>query len=257
MKDQQHPYLSRAFRRIAAITLAVLILQTCQTAANEKNPISEVSANALTKQELAAFRAEVARNYPPYKKLKVQFTLKGKIDSQELFYEGEITATEKNLQILLKDAVFLSPLMSVDFGADTVVVKDIARNKTERLGRKEYSWVVLFGRSFPVRFFEPMMRGFLPQDATAAESTYERTSAGEVLVRSRTDDFEAALYFSGGVLTKLFYRDKTRGEIFVFNLASPFKERNYPRVLSIELTRSTDFLKLNFKGLRVTKIKTQ
>lgn len=257
MKSRPHSSPSRAFRRIAAITLAVFILQTCATAAEKQSAISQESANALTKQELAAFRTEVAKNYPAYKRLKVQFTLKGKIDSQELFYEGEISATEKNLQILLKDAVFLSPLLSVNFGADTVIVKDIARNKTQRLVREEYSWVELFGRSFPVRFFEPMMRGFLPQDATAAESTYERTSAGEILVRSRTDNFEAALYFSGGVLTKLFYRDKTRGEILVFNLASPFKERNYPKTLSIELTRSTDFLKLNFKGLRVTKLKAK
>lgn len=210
------------------------------------------SADELAKKDRLSF-IEASRNeYPQYKNLTVDFTLKGRVSNEELYYTGELEATADHLKIKLKDAVFLSPLLTLDIGKVKVTLKDHARNKTESIPRADYQWVELFGRSFPVRFFEPLMRGYLPEDASGAESAYARTSAGDILVRSDNDSFEAAMYFNEARLKKIFYRDKLKGEILVFYLGNFFKKRIYPQTLKIEHSRSNDFLTMEFKGLNVT-----
>jgi len=215
------------------------------------------SANALSDKEITDFKKAIATQYPAYTKLSVAFTLKGKVSNEELYYEGELSANATDLRIQLKDAVFLSPLLSLNIGNEKVTMRDIAHNKTESVARADYQWVELFGRTFPVRFFEPLMRGLLPADATAAESSYEKTAAGEVLVRSDNSAFEAALYFKDARLQKIFYRGKVKGEIIVFYIGAPFKDRTYPRAIKIELARSNDYLALSFKGLRIQSSATK
>lgn len=209
------------------------------------------SARDLGKAERDRFLAEAALNYPAYRSLRVAFTLKGRVDNQELYYEGELNATPTDLRIRLTDAVFLSPLLTLEIGESKVTLKDHARNKTESIARADYQWVELFGRSFPVRFFEPLMRGFLPADASSAESTLQRTTGGDTLARVTNSAFEAALYFTDAKLRKIYYRDKLRGEILVFELGTFFRNRTYPQRMRIEHSRSNDFLQLDFKGLRV------
>lgn len=209
------------------------------------------SAQELDKKEREKFLSEAALNYPPYRSLRVGFMLKGKVDNQELYYEGELNASTAALKIRLTDAVFLSPLLTLEIGETRVTLKDHARNKTESIARADYQWVELFGRSFPVRFFEPLMRGFLPEDASAKNTTLQRTAGGDTLARVNNNAFEAALYFNEAKLKKIFYRDKLRGEILVFELASFFKNRTYPQKMRIEHLRSNDYLQLDFKGLRV------
>ncbi len=210
------------------------------------------AADSLSDQEVEAFRRGLTATYPAYKTLKVSFTLKGKVDNQELYYEGEMSATPASLTLKLTDAVFLSPLLTLEIGEATVTLKDHARNKRESIARKDYQWVELFGRSFPVRFFEPLMRGFVPTDAMAPASTYLSTPGGDTQVRATNDSYEAALYFNENKLRKIFYRDKLRGEILVFQIGTLFKTRAYPQKLRIEHSRSNDYLTLDFKGLRVT-----
>ena len=176
------------------------------------------TAQELGKNERAQFLASTALNYPAYRSLRVGFTLKGKVDNQELYYEGELNASAAALKIRLTDAVFLSPLLTLEIGETRVTLRDHARNKTESIARADYQWVELFGRSFPVRFFEPLMRGYLPQDAAAADTVLQRTSGGDTLARVNNNAFEAALYFNEARLRKIFYRDKLRGEILVFEL---------------------------------------
>jgi hypothetical protein len=71
-------------------------------------------------------------------------------------------------------------------------------------------------------------------------------------VRSLNDSYEAALYFNDNRLRKIFYRDKLRGEILIFQLGTLFKARAYPQSMRIEHSRTNDYLTLNFKNLRVT-----
>ena len=96
------------------------------------------------------------------------------------------------------------------------------------------------------------MRGFLPADANDRESSFAKTSAGEILVRANNPSYEAAMYFNKASLQKIFYRDKVRGEILVFYLGNFFKKRAYPQTLKIEHSRTNDHLTLAFRGLRVT-----
>lgn len=217
-----------------------------------KKPTEAGSPDDLSKAETQQFFAETASRYPQYKSLAVSFTLKGKVNNEELYYEGELSAKGDDLRIHLKDAVFLSPLLTLDIGKERVKLKDHARNKTETMLRSEYQWVDLFGRAFPLRFFEPLMRGFLPADANDRESSFAKTSAGEILVRANNPSYEAAMYFSNASLQKIFYRDKVRGEILVFYLGNFFKKRAYPQTLKIEHSRTNDHLTLAFRGLRVT-----
>jgi hypothetical protein len=210
------------------------------------------TADEMNAADRAAFVAAAKENYPEYKTLKVSFTLKGRVNNEELYYEGSLSSTPTGVTIRMTDAIFLSPLLTLDIGKEEVTMRDHARNKVDRIPRAQYQWVELFGRSFPVRYFEPLMRGFLPDDATAKESAFARTPAGETLVRSDNVSFEAAMYFTDDKLTKIFYRDKQRGEILVFHLGAFFKDRNFPRTLKIEHSRTNDHLTLSFKGLRVT-----
>jgi len=232
--------------------LACVLLLACGSGTTAVKSGAGTTADTLSGKEAEAFRHELALNYPTYKSLKVGFTLKGKVDNQELYYEGEMSATPAMLTIRLTDAVFLSPLLTLEIGENTVSMKDHARNKKESIARKDYQWVELFGRSFPVSFFEPLMRGFVPADATAAQSTYLRTPGGDTQVRSLNDSYEAALYFNDNRLRKIFYRDKLRGEILIFQLGTLFKTRAYPQSMRIEHSRTNDYLTLNFKNLRVT-----
>lgn len=224
----------------------------CGTTAPQVTPGSSNAAENLSDKEAEAFRREIDQNYPPYKTLRVSFTLKGKVDNQELYYEGQLTATPTTLTLRLTDAVFLSPLLTLEIGETSVSQKDHARNKKETIARKDYQWVELFGRSFPVSFFEPLMRGFVPTDATASKSSYLATPGGDTQVRSLNDSYEAAMYFNENKLRKIFYRDKLRGEILVFQLGSYFKNRAYPQNLRIEHSRTNDHLALQFKNLQVT-----
>lgn len=217
-----------------------------------QNPQANSAADFLSKKDAQEFVQNASGRYAQYKNLKVNFTLKGKVNNEELYYEGELSATPDNLKIHLKDAVFLSPLITLDIGKERVRFKDHARNKTESVPRAEYQWVDLFGRAFPLRFFEPLMRGFLPADATDRESTFAETSAGEVLVRANNDSYEAAMYFKETALRKIFYRDKVRGEILVFYLGDFFKKRTYPQNLKIEHSQTNDHIALTFRALRVT-----
>lgn len=232
--------------------LVCSLLVACGTGSEQTKSGAGAAADSLSSKEAEAFRRELAQNYPVYKTLKVSFTLKGKVDNQELYYEGEMSATPTTLTIRLTDAVFLSPLLTLEIGDNTVSMKDHARNKKESIARKDYQWVELFGRSFPVSFFEPLMRGFVPADATAAQSTYLSTPGGDTQVRSLNDSYEAALYFNDNRLRKIFYRDKLRGEILIFQLGTLFKARAYPQSMRIEHSRTNDYLTLNFKNLRVT-----
>lgn len=251
------PHRENILRIISLCAAFAVIQATCE---GERRKIPEgvkgtqnaSSADELQKKDRLAFIDSSRKEYPVYKNLAVDFTLKGRVSGEELFYMGELEATADNLRIKLKDAVFLSPLLTLDIGKAKVTLKDHARNKTDSIPRADYQWVELFGRSFPVRFFEPLMRGYLPEDASAADSAFARTTAGEVLVRSDNDSFEAAMYFGEARLKKIFYRDKMKGEILVFYLGSFFKNRAYPQTLKIEHSRSNDFLTLEFKGLKVT-----
>ncbi len=244
----------RGLKFFSPVLLLFLVFSLLRGSCGEtKKPIqANANADEISNKEAEAFRKDAAAIYAPYKTLSVSFTLKGKVSNEELYYEGDLSSTATGLKIGMKDAVFLSPLLSLDIGKEKVTLKDIARNKTQTIPRAEYQWVELFGRTFPVRFFEPLMRGYLPEDALSPDSSFARTPAGEVLVRSDNNSFEAAMYFTDLKLTKIFYRDKLRGEILIFHLAKPFKNRQYPQTLKIEHSRANDFLTLNFKGLRVT-----
>jgi len=209
------------------------------------------SADELSAKDKKEFLAQANAGYKPYKSLFVAFTLKGKIGREELYYEGELFSTPTNLKITLKDAVFLSPLLTLDIGQKIVTLKNYGQNKTESIPRSDYQWVELFGRSFPVRFFEPLMRGFLPEDVSSSESLYARTASGEVMVRTENFSFEAAMYFAENILKKIFYRDKTSGDILVFQMMQLFPARNYPKVLRIEHTRAEDNLTLQFRNLSI------
>lgn len=231
--------------------LATLLALSCSAPAVRPNTKESKTTQELGKIERQKFRLEASANYPTYRNLRVSFSLKGKVDNQELYYVGDLEANPVGLKIKLTDAIFLSPLMTLEIGQQKVTLKDHARNKTESIARADYQWVELFGRSFPVRFFEPLMRGYLPDDAFLPQSMLERTAGGEILSRIADDSFEAALYFYEAKLHKIFYRDKMRGEILIFELANFFKERVYPRKLRIEHSRQNDFLQLDFKNLRV------
>lgn len=238
-------------KRFLPVLLVLLTFRA--TCSGEKKPQGAGgTADELSASDRQQFLASAQKNYPAYKTLAVTFTLKGKVDNQELYYEGELTSTTSSVKIRLTDAVFLSPLLTLEIGETKVTLKDHARNKTESISRQDYQWVELFGRSFPVRFFEPLMRGFIPPDAAAADSVVARTGGGDVQVRTANNAFEAALYFNEAKLRKIFYRDKLKGEILVFELGKFFKNRVYPQVLRIDHSRSNDYLLLNFKGLRVT-----
>jgi hypothetical protein len=239
-----------ADRRLVYASFVALLLGCGGNAAVKTGPPGSV--DSLSSKEAEAFRRELAVVYPAYKTLKVGFTLKGKVDNQEVYYEGAMSATPAKLTIRLTDAVFLSPLLTLEIGETTVTLQDHARNKKESIPRKDYQWVELFGRSFPVRFFEPLMRGFVPADAIDSSSTYLSTPGGDTQVRSSNDSYEAALYFNDNRLRKIFYRDKMRGEILVFQIGALFKNRAYPQKMRIEHSRSNDYLTLDFKGLRVT-----
>lgn len=235
-----------------AIALGILLVFPRATCKGEgPKQVDGPTAQDLGKKERDKFLAEATLNYAPYRSLRVAFTLKGKVDNQELYYEGELSATPTNLKIKLTDAVFLSPLLTLEIGENKVTLKDHARNKTESIARADYQWVELFGRSFPVRFFEPLMRGFLPGDASAKDTTFQNTAGGDTLARVNDGAFEAALYFNEAKLRKIFYRDKQRGEILVFEMSAFFKNRTYPQKMRIEHSRSNDYLLLDFKGLRV------
>jgi len=239
---------------LVVASLAVLSLRASCGNKQKPPPVGNgPTSEELSRGEAEKFRKEVTSFYAPYKSLSVGFTLKGKVSNEELFYEGDLSSSAASLKLGLKDAVFLSPLITLDIGKEKVSLRDHARAKVESIPRSEYQWVELFGRTFPVRFFEPLMRGMLPEDAVAKDSVYARTGAGEVLVRSNNDSFEAAMYFSGTQLVKIFYRDKIRGEILIFHIGAFFKKGNYPQTLKIEHSRANDYLTLAFKGLRVTK----
>lgn len=209
------------------------------------------SADELKDKEQRDFVEKARREYLAYSKLSVAFTLKGKIANEELYYEGELSSDDQLLKIKLKDAVFLSPLLTLEIGKSTVVLRNHAQNKVESIPRSQYQWVELFGRAFPVRFFEPLMRGYLPPDATDKESLFARTAAGDTLVRADNSSFEAALYFAEFKLKKIFYRDKETGDILIFQMLQLFKARNYPQVLRIEHSRTNDNLTLTFRDLKV------
>jgi hypothetical protein len=235
-----------------ALGLGVLLIFPRATCKGEgPRQVGGPTAQELGKSERDQFLASSANNYPAYRSLRVAFTLKGKVDNQELYYEGELSATESNLKIRLTDAVFLSPLLTLDIGESKVTLKDHARNKTESIARSDYQWVELFGRSFPVRFFEPLMRGYLPPDAAAGGTVLQKTAGGDTLARVNTNAFEAALYFNEAKLRKIYYRDKLRGEILVFEMSAFFKNRTYPQKMRIEHSRSNDYLELSFRGLRI------
>lgn len=236
--------------RYIAQTLALLVGASCSSPV--VRPKESIPTQKLDKNERQKFRSEATANYPAYRNLRVSFSLKGRVDNQELYYLGDIEASPALLKIKLTDAIFLSPLMTLEIGEQKVVLKDHARNKTESIARADYQWVELFGRSFPVRFFEPLMRGYLPDDAFSAQSSLDRTASGEILSRVADDSFEAALYFNEEKLRKIFYRNKVRGEILIFELGNFFAERAYPRKLRIEHSRGNDFLQLDFKNLRVS-----
>lgn len=236
--------------RYIAQTLALFVGASCSSPV--VRPKESIPTQKLDKNERQKFRSEATANYPAYRNLRVSFSLKGRVDNQELYYLGDIEASPALLKIKLTDAIFLSPLMTLEIGEQKVVLKDHARNKTESIARADYQWVELFGRSFPVRFFEPLMRGYLPDDAFSAQSSLDRTASGEILSRFADDSFEAALYFNEEKLRKIFYRDKIRGEILIFELGNFFAERAYPRKLRIEHSRGNDFLQLDFKNLRVS-----
>jgi hypothetical protein len=242
----------RLFRPALAIVAALFFVRGSCGGSTRKPVQPGAEADELASKEARAFRKDAAAFYGSYKTLSVSFTLKGKVNGEELYYEGELSSTDKSLKINLKDAVFLSPLITLEIGKDRVTLKDHARNKTETIPRADYQWVELFGRSFPIRFFEPLMRGFLPEDALAEDSTFAKTPAGEILVRSYNNSFEAAMYFAEARLKKIFYRDKVKGEILIFHLGTPFKNRSYPQTLKIEHSRMNDYLALTFRGLRVT-----
>lgn len=243
-----------SLRRLTPIVLALVSgLLFARTTCRAEGPkrADAPSAQQMGKSEREQFLANTSRNYPAYRNLRVSFTLKGKVDNQELYYEGELNATPANLRIRLTDAVFLSPLLTLDIGERTVALKDHARNKTETIARADYQWVELFGRSFPVRFFEPLMRGYLPADASGSETTLQKTTGGDTLARLDNGAFEAALYFHDAKLRKLFYRDKMRAEILIFEMTAFFRERVYPQKMRIEHSRSNDYLQLDFRSLRV------
>jgi hypothetical protein len=235
-----------------ALGLGVLVIFP-RASCSGKGPrqIEGPTAQELPPGEREQFRISTAKNYPAYRSLQVAFTLKGKVENQELYYEGELSATESKLKIRLTDAVFLSPLLTLEIGETTVSLKDHARNKTESIARSDYQWVELFGRSFPVRFFEPLMRGYLPPDAAAADTVLQKTAGGDTLARVNNNAFEAALYFSEAKLRKIYYRDKLRSEILIFEMYAFFKNRTYPQKMRIEHSRSNDYLELSFKNLRV------
>ncbi len=242
---------SKAGAFFVAAVFILAVRATCGGDTVKTGPGAD-SPDSLSKKDAQQFISETTARYAQYKSLSVSFTLKGKVNNEELYYEGELSAKGDDLRIHLKDAVFLSPLLTLEIGKERVKLKDHARNKTETVPRADYQWVDLFGRAFPLRFFEPLMRGFLPADATDRESAYARTSAGEVMVRANNTSYEAAMYFQNAALQKIFYRDKLRGEILVFHMGNFFKKRTYPQTLKIEHSRTNDYLTLAFRGLRVT-----
>ncbi|MFZ5627923.1 MAG: hypothetical protein ACOY5B_02260 [Spirochaetota bacterium] len=236
---------------MAVLLTVVLVFPRATCRGEGPRRVDGPTAQELGKAEREQFATTSTRNYPAYRSLRVDFTLKGKVDNQELYYEGELQATPSNLKIRLTDAVFLSPLLTLDIGETKVALKDHARNKTESIARADYQWVELFGRSFPVRFFEPLMRGYLPPDATASDTILQKTAGGDTLARVNNNAFEAALYFNEAKLRKIYYRDKLRGEILVFEMKTFFKNRTYPQKMRIEHSRSNDYLQLDFRGLRI------
>jgi len=238
-------------RNFLFATVFIFATVTCKTSQTSVTNAPSVENRVLDKDERKQFLADLAKNYPAYAQLTVNFTLKGKIENQEQYFEGSIRSTPDLLEITMTDAVFLSPLMTLKIGKERVTLKDHARNKTETIPRAQYQWVELFGRYFPVIFFEPLMRGFLPVIFTADETKLSKTPAGEIQLRGETAIFEFAGYCNNKNLEKLFYRDKIKNDVIAFQMGKFFKDRPYPQALKIELVNKDDFLTMTFKNLRV------
>ncbi|MCS6972109.1 MAG: hypothetical protein N2Z22_05415 [Turneriella sp.] len=224
----------------------------CTTKTQQRAPDKETNTAELNKAEREKFAADLKSKYPPYHRLQVAFTLKGKVSDQELYYEGSLDASAQSLAIRLSDAIFLSPLLTLSMEEKEVKLKDHARNRTEVVPRAQYQWVELFGRAYPVRFFEPLLRGQIPNEILAPGVVLQRNPAGEIFARLDSEAYSAALFFREAVLWKIFYHNRISGEILVFELSNFFRQRSFPQRLRIEHTQSHDYLELNFRNLRTS-----
>ncbi|MCS6983865.1 MAG: hypothetical protein NZM25_01905 [Leptospiraceae bacterium] len=200
-----------------------------------------------------ALHEKLRQNYPAYARLQAYFTLKGKVDGQEIYYEGILDSKQKSFSVLLKDSIFKSPLFSIKIDEEKVIQIDYLRDKKETIPFEEYRWVVLFGRLFPFRFFYPILKGYLPNEIFLEDTVYEETKEGKIRFLFKTPYFDARAVIEEGILRNLFYKNEINQEVvaITFEGTSMAQGRYFPQKIYISRPKTLDYVQLNFSRVVV------
>lgn len=242
---------------IKRILLLVILSAIGSCSAKEPTVRKEGTFVADPESGIAAI-GQIRQNYPAYSSLSAQFVLKGKVDKNEILYDGTLTIKGDSLAVVLKDPVFRSPFFSLKVEKDLVTQTDHLRNKTDRVPFADYRWVELFGRVFPFRFFHPLLKGYPPDEIYRKGARYETLEGDKGRFQFETEYFDAIVNIERGILASLYYRGRVDQEIVVMTFTGnanakkgDASQRHFPAQIYITRPRSDDYVRLEFKKIQI------
>lgn len=238
--------------RIITAVLVISLFGGCSSA-QQKTVEPGTEARPEVDSSLS-IKENIEEIYAPYQKMSAIYVIKGRVDGNEIFYDGTIKSSPGYFHALLKDPIFRSPLFSLTVDGEKVVRKDYLRDRTEYSNLKSYRWVEVFGDVFPFRFFLPLLRGFTPDQLDNSNATRQKTDEGYDRFRYKGQRYETVADFKDGLMVRLFFKSPLDDKILILQFkgrATAEDERYFPSRIYINRAGENDYLEIRFKSITI------
>lgn len=237
-----------------AVLLLVLNVSCAGSKETQKTEQStpETATENQGPDERELFLEQLNTVYSKYDRLFARFTLKGKADNKEIFYDGTIVVnnggslTGQTLNIVLKDPVFRSPFFTLKIENGQVTRIDHMRNQSETLPLNQFHWVELFGSVFPFRMFYPLLAGFTPAEVFDETSTYQPEKNR---VRFGNQYYQVITNFQQNIMTSIYFKSLTQNEITAIQFlgkSTADDKRYFPKEIMVTRSVNKDYIRLIF-----------
>jgi hypothetical protein len=192
----------------------------------------------------------LSHNYSIYNKLDGDFIVKGKVSGNAFAYSGIISVENTKdpisykLTLVIRDAIFLSPLLSINIINDELKWKDHLNNRENVYTYSNSSILFLFDQKLPTDILIPLITGNLPVEMLKSE----KPVSGKSSITYLKYNYEIVGFFNDSILNTLVCNPGEDFHQIVYKMSGKMKNnlsRYFPENIKI-LFDKNDFIEINY-----------
>ncbi|MDH4262190.1 MAG: hypothetical protein OEV78_03995 [Spirochaetia bacterium] len=223
--------------------IVVLLFNQCKTTEVPEDHKRGIVANDLT------------AHYIPYTNLQGDFIVKGFISGTPFTYNGKITVENKEnphsykLYMVVRDLIFLSPLVSININNDRLTWKDHLKNQEKSYEYLNSSILFFSNQQLPAEILIPLLTGNLPDEMLKRG----KSSQSKTTIKYSKNNYDVVGFFSDSTLNTLICNPSEDFHQVVYKASGNLKNnlsRYFPESIKI-IFDSNEYIEIIYKKIEL------